>query len=89
VGRRLAELSEDHQVLVVTHLPQVAAYADAQVVVSKAEADGRTVTQARALAAGEREDEIARMLSGSRSEAGLTHARELIASAASERGTGA
>jgi DNA repair protein RecN (Recombination protein N) len=45
VGRRLARLAADHQVLVVTHLPQVAAYADAHVVVDKADADGALVTR--------------------------------------------
>jgi DNA repair protein RecN (Recombination protein N) len=85
VGRRLAALATDHQVLVVTHLPQVAAYADAQVVVSKDESGGRTVTRAERLREDARESEIARMLSGGASEAGLAHARELLATAASER----
>lgn len=85
IGARLAALSSDHQVLVVTHLAQVAAHADAQIVVTKAESAGRTVTTARALADEEREGEIARMLAGGASETGLAHARELLAAAASSR----
>jgi DNA repair protein RecN (Recombination protein N) len=85
VGKRLASLAIAHQVLVVTHLPQVAAYADAQVVVSKAEESGRTVTRAGTIGEEEREAEIARMLAGGASETGLAHARELLSAAASER----
>ncbi|MDO8880735.1 MAG: DNA repair protein RecN [Coriobacteriia bacterium] len=88
VGKRLARLAESHQVLVVTHLPQVAAYADSQVVVSKSEESGRTVTSAGTIGEDEREAEIARMLAGGASEAGLAHARELLTSAASERRAG-
>jgi DNA repair protein RecN (Recombination protein N) len=88
VGRRLAELARDHQVLVVTHLPQVAAYADAQIVVEKRTSGARTVTTARALDADARIQEIARMLSGGASETGLAHARELLDGALAERGTG-
>ena len=65
IGRALAGLATDHQVLVVTHLPQVAACADVQVAISKREADGSTVTEARVLVGEEREIELARMLSGS------------------------
>jgi DNA repair protein RecN (Recombination protein N) len=85
VGRRLAALARDHQVLVVTHLPQVAAYADAQVLVEKTASAGRTVTTARTLDDEERVSEIARMLAGGSTEAGLVHARELLSLAASER----
>jgi len=81
VGRRLASLAENHQVLVVTHLPQVAAFADTHVVVSKDEAGGRTVTSAKEIAGNAIVMEMARMLSGSTSETGLAHARELLESA--------
>jgi len=67
----------------VTHLAQVAAHADAQIVVTKAESGGRTVTTARTLADDEREAEIARMLAGEASETGRAHARELLAAASS------
>lgn len=86
VGRRLAQLARDHQVLVVTHLPQVAAYADQHIVVEKATSEGRTVSVARSSAAEDRVTEIARMLSGGTSEAGMAHARELLQAADVERG---
>ncbi|MBN2847529.1 MAG: DNA repair protein RecN, partial [Coriobacteriia bacterium] len=73
----------------VTHLPQVAAYADSQVVVTKAEVEGRTVTSARIIDPDERVSEIARMLAGSSSETGVAHARELLAEAAADRTRGA
>jgi DNA repair protein RecN (Recombination protein N) len=87
VGRSLAALGTDHQVLVVTHLPQVAAYADAQVAVSKQARRGRTRTEARLVDGEERVVELSRMLSGSPgSDSAQEHAAELIASAAAERG---
>ena len=80
VGRALASLATDHQVLVVTHLPQVAAWAGMQVGISKREADGSTVTEARVLAGDDREIELARMLSGSPDSAtARRHAAELLA----------
>jgi DNA repair protein RecN (Recombination protein N) len=78
VGRRLARLSRGRQVLVITHLAQVAAYADAHLVVEKSEVDGRAVTRVRPVAGEERVVEVARMLSGSDSDTGLAHARELL-----------
>lgn len=81
VGRRLASLACGHQVLVVTHLPQVAAYADSHVVVSKSEAGGRTVTTAQRVEGDGLIAEIARMLAGSTSPTSIAHARELISSA--------
>ena len=87
VGRSLAELGSDHQVLVVTHLPQVAAFADAQVAVSKADDGSVTTTQVAVLDEAARVIELSRMLSGSPdSEAAHGHAAELLASAARERG---
>jgi DNA repair protein RecN (Recombination protein N) len=64
VGRKLWELSRTHQVLCVTHLPQVAAYADAHLLVSKQERDGLTRSQVQALAAHDRVAELAAMLAG-------------------------
>ena len=64
VGERLKALSAHHQVLCVTHLAQVAAHADAHVVVGKQTASGRTVTEARNLAPEERAAELAAMLAG-------------------------
>lgn len=87
VGRSLAELGTDHQVLVVTHLPQVAAFADAQVAVAKADDGSVTTTQVSVLDEPARVVELSRMLSGSPdSEAAHGHAAELLASAARERG---
>jgi DNA repair protein RecN (Recombination protein N) len=64
LGERLRALSRYHQVLCVTHLPQVAAHADAHVVVGKRVVDGRTVTEARVLSEAERAAELAAMLGG-------------------------
>jgi DNA repair protein RecN (Recombination protein N) len=82
VGRRLRELSHTHQVIVVTHLAQVAAYADTQVVVEKSLSDDSASTAVRIVEGFDRESEIARMLSGNDSAASLAHARELLAEAA-------
>lgn len=64
VGRRLARLAESAQVLVVTHSPQVAAQGQVHFRVAKRVTDGRTISQVTELDAGERLDEVARMLSG-------------------------
>lgn len=84
VGALLKQLARDHQVLVVTHLPQVAAYADAQFFVDKLERAGRTVTRVTRLEPAEREAELARMLSGAVTEKALAHARELLKAAHGE-----
>jgi DNA repair protein RecN (Recombination protein N) len=87
VGRALARLGDEHQVLVVTHLPQVAAYADAQVRVAKHSDDAATVSRATLLDENERVVELSRMLSGQPdSDAARTHAAELLTTAAGERG---
>ena len=90
VGRALAALADPsagHQVLVVTHLPQVAAFADHQVAISKQEIGGRTVADAVPLDDGGRVVELSRMLSGQpQSETARGHAEELLAAAARERG---
>jgi len=87
VGRCLAQLASDRQVLVVTHLPQVAAHADHQLRVAK-HVDGTvTVTTVEPLADDERVVELSRMLSGSPSSAtAREHASELLAVAARTRG---
>ena len=79
VGAALATLAERTQVLVVTHLAQVAAHADRQVSVRKGEVDGRTVAVTAELGAEERIVELSRMLSGSPdSDTARRHARELL-----------
>ena len=81
VGRALAAL-DTPQVLVVTHLPQVAAFADHQVAVTKQERSGRTVADAHMLSDEERVVELSRMLSGQpTSAAARDHAQELLATA--------
>ena len=78
IGRRLAKLAEKHQVIVVTHLPQVAAWADAQLVISK-DTSGDIISDVQPVAGEGRVREIARMLSGlGDSETGLAHAEELL-----------
>ena len=80
VGRALAALGDRHQVLVVTHLPQVAVFARRQYVIGKQVRRGRTFTTAEAVDGEERVVELARMLSGSPdSEAAREHARALLA----------
>ncbi|MBE0417345.1 MAG: DNA repair protein RecN [Coriobacteriia bacterium] len=78
VGARLAGLAENRQVLVVTHLPQVAAYAVHHLVVHKTVTDGRTVTMVEPVDGDRRVAEIARMLSGSDTDASFAHADELL-----------
>ncbi|WP_035254765.1 DNA repair protein RecN [Agrococcus lahaulensis] len=78
IGRRLARLAQHCQVIVVTHLAQVAAFAEHHVRVEKG-TDGRiTASQVAAVEGEERLAELARMLSGSASETALAHARELL-----------
>lgn len=79
VAQALALLGKRHQVLVVTHLPQVAAAGHAHIQVSKSVRSGKTYAQAATLGEEERIAEIARMLSGGVAEAtALEHARELL-----------
>lgn len=86
VGRALAALADDYQVLVVTHLPQVAAFADHQLVVRKHEKGGRTVAEAALLDGPGRVVELSRMLSGQPTSAtARDHAQELLTTAARER----
>jgi DNA repair protein RecN (Recombination protein N) len=82
VGRRLARLARRRQVVVVTHLPQIACFADRHFRVTKE--DGVAVVDA--LEGSERVDELSRMLSGMPTEEAATHASQLLAEAARERG---
>ena len=86
VGQALASLTEQHQVLVVTHLPQVAAFAHDHVAVRKTD-DGATVASDLVAVTGtERVSELARMLAGQPQWAsGRQHARELLDNAAAKR----
>ena len=86
VGRSLSNLGDRHQVLVVTHLPQVAAFADAHLAVTKEQGSDATVSDIRLLDDEERLTELARMLSGQPNSAtARKHAGELLAEAASNR----
>jgi DNA repair protein RecN (Recombination protein N) len=78
VGRKLGDLAETHQVLCVTHLPQIAAYGDYHLAVSKSMDGERTITRLRVLDGEARVQELAAML-GADSEAGRQSARELLA----------
>lgn len=80
VGQKLKALSRTQQVLCVTHLPQIAAFADQHLVVEKREADGRTKTRIRTLDDRARTHEVARMLSGATvTDTSLQHAAQMIA----------
>jgi len=82
VGRKLKALSRSQQVLCVTHLPQIAAFATQHFVVEKREAKGRIHTAVRSLKPAERVEEVARMLSGAkRSETSVRHAEQMLAEA--------
>ncbi len=86
IGRRLARLSRTHQVIVVTHLPQVAAFADTHLVVDKVDGKRGADSGVRTLSDDERVAELARMLAGlGDTETGRAHAEELLATAGAER----
>jgi DNA repair protein RecN (Recombination protein N) len=87
VAGALASLATRHQILVVTHLPQVAAFADRQLRVAKEVDATSTTATVTVLDAGDRVEELARMLSGQPdSDVGREHALELLAAAADARG---
>jgi len=82
VGRKLRQVARSRQVLCVTHLPQIAAYADQHFRVEKREAEGRAATSVATLARNDRVREVARMLGGeSVTDTSLQHALELITQA--------
>ncbi len=85
IGRRLARLARDHQVLVVTHLPQVAAFADQHLQVVKADDGSVTRSGVVALDDGARVVELSRMMAGHDSGLARGHAEELLAAAAEDR----
>jgi DNA repair protein RecN (Recombination protein N) len=79
VGKKLKKVSQRQQVLCITHLPQVAAFADQHFMVEKKVDEGRTATQVAALSGEQRVQELARMLGGIKiSEKTLEHAREML-----------
>ncbi len=77
VGRKLAQVAECHQLICITHLPQVAACGTTHLAVSKSVQDGRTYTEVQLLDPESRPDELARMLGGG-TEVSLQHAHEML-----------
>lgn len=85
IGRRLARLARSNQVIVVTHLPQVAAYADTHLHVAKEVSDAEVSSGVEVLSDDRRIEELARMLAGMEDTAtGRAHAAELLATAQAE-----
>jgi DNA repair protein RecN (Recombination protein N) len=79
VGKKLKALARANQVLCVTHLPQIATFADQHYVIEKKESGGRTRTSVRAVSGEERTEEVARMLSGAKlTETSRKHAEQMI-----------
>ncbi len=87
VGQSLADMAEGRQVLVVTHLPQVAAFANNHVRISKTIEGGQTRTTVESLDDQERVTELARMLAGNDSRTARQHAAELLAERHSRKGS--
>jgi DNA repair protein RecN (Recombination protein N) len=85
VGSQIRAVADHRQVLCVTHLPQIAAYADHHFHVEKTEIAGRTETHVHRLNATARKDELARMLGGHATSKAKAHAAELLAEAARPR----
>ncbi len=87
LGKKLARVARHRQVLCVTHLPQIAAYADRHLRVTKSLEQGRAVSRIQVLDGAERVEELARMSGGSDiSGQTLAHARDLLARAEAEKG---
>jgi DNA repair protein RecN (Recombination protein N) len=79
VGKKLKALARANQVLCVTHLPQIATFADQHYVIEKKERNGRTRTSIRAVVGEERTEEVARMLSGAKlTDTSRKHAEQMI-----------
>jgi DNA repair protein RecN (Recombination protein N) len=79
VGKKLKSLSRTSQVLCVTHLPQIATFADRHYLIEKREAGGRTRTTVRLVSGHERTEEVARMISGAKlTEASRKHAEQML-----------
>ncbi|MFY9562350.1 MAG: DNA repair protein RecN [Terriglobales bacterium] len=79
VGKKLKALSKGNQVLCVTHLPQIATFADQHYLIEKRESSGRTKTTVRLITGEERTEEVARMLSGAKlTDTSRKHAEQMI-----------
>jgi DNA repair protein RecN (Recombination protein N) len=84
VGQRLKKLSSCHQVICITHLPQIAVFGNNHIKIEKKVTGQRTTVVVKKIKDNQREQEFARMLSGRITEASLLHARDLIHHASSE-----
>ncbi len=79
MGKKLKALSKGNQVLCVTHLPQIATFADQHYVIEKRESSGRTKTTVHLVTGEDRTEEVARMLSGAKlTETSRKHAEQMI-----------
>ena len=78
VGKKLKKISDKHQVLCTTHLPQIASLGDFHLQITKRQRTGKVFVEVKELSGRERQDEIARMLSGKITDASLKHAKELL-----------
>ncbi len=78
VGKKLSSLSSTHQVICITHLPQIASYADGHLKIEKTVKKERTSVEVNRLEKDKRTEEVARMLSGRISDASIRHAKEML-----------
>ena len=85
VAEKFADIAKTTQIIAVSHLAQIAAFADRQFLIEKKEEGGRTFSHIRALKEEERAGELVRLLGGDRSETALRHAEELLQSARAYR----
>jgi DNA repair protein RecN (Recombination protein N) len=81
VGKKLKRISNKHQVLCTTHLPQIASLGDFHLQIAKRQRHGKAYVEVKQLSGEERQGEIARMLSGKITDASLKHAKELLSNA--------
>jgi len=79
VGKKLRAIAQKHQLLCITHLPQIASLGDFHLKIEKNDTDKRVSVDVREIEGKERRNEIARMLSGTSTETSLKHAEELLA----------
>jgi len=85
IAAKLTAATRYHQVLCITHLPQISAAADHHIYVSKQQVGGRTVTRAEVIAGEERVREIAKLIGGTDSELSIEHAQEMLAHARGDK----
>jgi DNA repair protein RecN (Recombination protein N) len=85
LGYFIKGLSVNHQILCISHLPQVASYADQHLKIEKISNEEKSLIKFKAIDSNERKEEIARMLSGNITNTALEHAEELLNSSANQR----